>query len=35
MTTLLAADMLTRTSTGEAVMFWVLGRSHWSARWAW
>ncbi|MCV7260275.1 NADH-quinone oxidoreductase subunit J [Mycobacterium shimoidei] len=25
MTTLLAADMLTRTSTGEAVAFWVLG----------
>ncbi len=25
MTTLLAADALTRTSTGEAVMFWVLG----------
>ncbi|MBV8862024.1 MAG: NADH-quinone oxidoreductase subunit J, partial [Mycobacterium sp.] len=24
-TTLLAADMLTRTSTGEAVTFWVLG----------
>lgn len=25
MTTVLAADVLTRTSTGEAVMFWVLG----------
>ena len=25
MTALLAADMLTRTSTGEAVTFWVLG----------
>jgi NADH-quinone oxidoreductase subunit J len=25
MTTLLAADVLSRTSTGEAVMFWVLG----------
>lgn len=25
MTTLLAADVITRTSTGEAVMFWVLG----------
>ena len=24
-TSLLAADMLTKTSTGEAVQFWVLG----------